>query len=98
MKLLIKVGDVPIGVKVTKRSGEKIYEVRDKIVIYAEDGVNKPSNEITASPGTRLLVSVDPAYSFAIVAVPETLEVLWEMSSYELQSFLFKKQHESPNE
>lgn len=92
MKLLIKIGEIPIGSKITKRTGEKIYEVRDKIVIYAEEGCVKPLNEIKASPGTKLLVSTDPQYSFAIVVVPDTLEVVWELTDDELKEFLFQRE------
>lgn len=88
MKLLIEIGKVPIGSKITKRTGDKIYEVCDKISIYSDEAVVKPVNELKASPGTKLLISTDPQYSFAIVAVPDTLEVLWEVSEDELRSYL----------
>ena len=88
MKLLIEIGKVPIGSKITKRTGEKIYEVRDKIPIYSEKETLKLTNELKASPGTKLLISTDPQYAFAIAAVPDTLEVLWEVSADELRSYL----------
>ncbi len=88
MKLLIEIGKVPIGSKITKRTGEKVYEVRDRIVIYSEEGCTKPINELKASPGTKLIVSADPQYSFAIVAVSDTLEVLWEVSEDRLRQYL----------
>ena len=89
MRVLIEIGKIPIGSKVTKRTGEKLYEVRDKISIYAEEGCAKPLNEINASPGTKLLVSTDPQYSFAILAVPDTLEVIWHAENYALEQMLY---------
>lgn len=89
MKILIPVGDVPIGSKITKKTGEKIYEVRDRIIIYSEKECPKPINELNASEGTRFLLSTDSQYSFAIVAVPETLEVLWELSNDRLRQYLY---------
>lgn len=88
MKLLIEIGKLPIGSRITKRTGDKVYEVRDKIVIYSEEGCSKPINELKSSPGTKLLISTDPQYSFAIVAVPDTMEVLWEISEDELRNYL----------
>ncbi len=88
MKMLLKVKDVPYMGKITKKTGDKQYEVRDKVVIYSEN-CDKPINELKALPGTRLLISTDPAYSFAIVSVPDTLEVLWEVSPNELKQYLY---------
>jgi hypothetical protein len=88
MKLLIEIGKVPVGSKITKRTGEKIYEVRDKVSIYSEKETSKLTNELVASTGTKLIVSIDPQYSFAIASVPDTLEVLWEVSKDELRNYL----------
>jgi hypothetical protein len=86
MKILLPISEIPTFSKVTKRTGDKVYEVRDKIPIYGD--CDKPMNEILASPGTRLLVSNGPNNSFAIVAVPETLEVLWEVTRDVLEQYL----------
>lgn len=88
MKLLIEIGKVPIGAKVTKRTGEKIYEVRDKIPIYSDKEVVKLTKELRTAPGARFLISIDPQYSFAIVTVPDTLEVIWEVSEDRLRQYL----------
>lgn len=88
MKLLIEIGKVPIGSKITKRTGDKIYEVRDKIPIYSEKETLKLTNEVKAAQGTKLLIAIDPQYAFAIAAVPDTLEVLWEVSENRLRQYL----------
>lgn len=88
MKLLIEIGKVPIGSRITKRTGEKFYEVRDKIPIYSEKETFKLTNELKAAPGTKLLISTDPQYAFAIVAVPDSLEVIWEVSEDRLRQYL----------
>lgn len=88
MKLLIEIGKVPIGSKITKRTGDKIYEVRDKIPIYSEKETLKLTNEVKAAPGTKLLIAIDPQYAFAIAAVPDTLEVLWEVPEDRLRQYL----------
>ncbi len=88
MKILLPIKEIPVLSKVTKRTGDKVYEVRDKIPIYGE--CDKPLNEIAASPGTRLLVANGPHNSFAIVAVPDTLEVMWDVSETELIEYIQK--------
>ena len=91
MKLLITVGEVPIGTKITKKTGEKIYEIRDKIFVYGGEGCsNHP--ELKVSPGTRLLVAVDPRYSFSVEAVPATLEIVWEVDKNTLRNFLSERE------
>jgi hypothetical protein len=37
LKVLIALGQVPEGARITKRTGEKVYVVHDAIVVYAED-------------------------------------------------------------
>lgn len=86
MKLLIEIGKVPIGSKITKRTGEKIYEVRDKILIYGGENCNHP--ELKVSPGTKLIVTSDARYSFAVEVVPDTLEIVWEVSEDRLRQYL----------
>lgn len=90
MKLLIPVGEIPIGTKVTKRTGEKIYEVRDKILVYGGEGCKHP--ELKVTPGTKLIVSIDPRYPFSVEAVPDTLEVIWEVSPDDLRRFLYDQE------
>jgi len=87
MKLLIPISEVPTYSKVTKRTGDKLYEVRDSFTIFGVD--QKSNREIKADSGTRLLISVD---SISISSVPNDLEVLWEASPDELQMFLENQQ------
>jgi hypothetical protein len=55
MKLLIPIKDVPEGERVTKKTGEKLYTVRDRIRIFSDDvNVRK---EIKADDGVRFLVN-----------------------------------------
>ena len=86
MKLLIEIGNVPIGSRITKRTGEKVYEVRDKIRIYGGERCDHP--ELKVSPGTKLIVTNDTRYSFAVEVVPDTLEVIWEVSEDRLRQYL----------
>ena len=92
MKILIKVKDLPEESIVTKKTGMKQYQVRDKVNIYSEDGCKFPLEELKAPVGGRFLVSIDPKYSFGIAVVPNNLEILWEASPDELQMFLENQQ------
>ena len=73
-------GRIPIGSTVTKRTGEKPYNLRDKITIYSE-----PKQEIHAGNQARFLVNPETGDA-SLVAM--TTELFWSASESQLRSFL----------
>lgn len=69
MKVIIKVGLVPLGSYVTKIKGVKRYKVLDRLRAF-QAGAER--QEIVASPGCVFLVSEGDAN-----AVPGDQEVVW---------------------
>lgn len=80
MKVILQVGDIPLGSIVTKATGSVEYVLKDKLKIHGQD-----PQEINAIAGTRFMVSRD--YN-NINAVPSTLEVAWIVSKDELYQYL----------
>jgi len=76
--------DIPIGSKVSKKTGDKIYTIRDQIKIYGGQDLTK---EIKVSEGTRFLV----AENGDIQVVDGNLEFLWHVEYHTLFSFLDMK-------
>lgn len=37
LKVILPAGEVPLGSKVSKRTGEKIYTLRDRLCVYGVD-------------------------------------------------------------
>lgn len=54
VRLLVPLGDVPLESRVTKRSGEKIYCVRNHIRVFTS---GKDTQVIESDVGCRFLVS-----------------------------------------
>ena len=82
MKVLLPAKDIPIGSIVTRPTGEKKYELRDKIEV-------SPHQKIEADPNTRFLVGKD--MSFIICAISGESELAWEVSPEELYNFIYDK-------
>lgn len=82
-KMLIPVGDVPIGESVTKVKGEKPYKVQKELIIYNEQGARQT---VPANQGCVFLV--DENGSGKCSAVSDNLEVVWYVSAYDLGELL----------
>lgn len=52
--VLLRAGDIPLRAQVTKRTGEKLYTLTDKIRIFDGKGTQK---DVSADAGARFLVS-----------------------------------------
>jgi hypothetical protein len=81
MKVLIAVKEIPIGSTVTKKNGEKVYTVRDKIQFFGEKG-----QVINPEDGTRFLVAMED-----ISIVSGEKEVLWDATPRELYEYIQDK-------
>ena len=93
MKVITKVGDIPIGSTVTKATGAVQYIIQDKLIIYGE-----PKQEINALAGTRFMVPKEQnAWSKGINAVPISMEVAWLIEEYELYEYLDEKFNHGDN-
>jgi hypothetical protein len=79
-KLIIEIGKIPFGSKVTKKNGEKVYRVGDRFTIY---GPTK--KDVMIAPDGFLLL-IDPNGNGNIVE--NTLEVVWLVYTDELESYL----------
>jgi hypothetical protein len=84
MKVILPVRDVPLGLFVTKKTGEKQYVVMDKIAIHGE--TKSEYREIKADGDSRFLVT-----GTNIAAVSGDLEVLWETDPSYLYQFIYDK-------
>ena len=80
IKVLLPARLIPVESKVTKRNGEKIYIVKDKIPFY-NGGTQYP--EIRADDGVKFLVSEN-----SINVVDAESELLWHTDENTLSRFL----------
>jgi hypothetical protein len=68
--VLLAAADVPLEAKVTKRTGQKVYTLRDRLRVFGEKGERR---EIVALDGTRFFV--DDKGDANVIA--GTTEVMW---------------------
>lgn len=83
MKLLIKAEKIPLGSRVTKATGEKVYILRDRIRIFS--GTGAPVREVVASEGTVFIV--DPERGDAL-AFPNDRVLGWVVEPDVLRDYL----------
>ena len=82
VRLLLPAGEIPAGSRVTKPSGNKIYELLDKIVIYLGDGQR---TVIPAESGVHFLAaSNDGRFN----AIPSDQELAWVVDEEDLLQWL----------
>lgn len=81
IKVILQAGRIPVGSFVTKRTGDKRYVLRDKIVIY---GAAK--QEISADEHCRFIVSS----TGDVNVIGMDTELVWEVDEHELVEFLFQ--------
>lgn len=89
LKLILPAGDIPLGATVTKKNGEKLYTLLDRIRVFpaGEKGVEAPMPEvceIVAVDGTRFITA--PRCDANVVAA--TTELVWHVSVEALSSWL----------
>ncbi len=83
MKILMAAQDIPLGSIVTKRTGDKLYTVREGIKIYGTPE-QQSTREIKCDDGTRFLISETGDISI----VSNDTELLWHVSDEDLYSYL----------
>lgn len=81
MKLLIKPSLIPNGSKVTKKTGNKEYILRDRITVYNEKGL---PTTIPYSMGVKFMVD----NSGNIQTVSDNVELVWLVDEEELRDYL----------
>lgn len=85
MKVIMSVGEIPIGSTVSKITGEKQYIIQDKIKVYGDSALEK---ELKSGDNTRFLLAVTD--SFCIEVVSHDKEMLWRVSEKDLYQYLYK--------
>lgn len=73
--------EIPLGSKVTKKTGEKEYRITDRIKIYGDAIAQK---ELCADDGTRFLIS--DVGNVNIIA--GNSEIVWIVSDDDLLSYM----------
>lgn len=81
--VLLPIGEVPIGAKVTKKTGEKVYSVADKITLYGLGGEIKPISPL----GVRFMIPSEDCTG-NISAAPLDLVVCWHASLEDLRTLV----------
>ncbi len=84
IKIILPICEVPLYAIVTKITGEKRYQVEDRISIYGDA-------TFTVADGKQVRFLFPKEMSNAIIAAPYDYEVLWEVDEYELEKWLCKK-------
>jgi hypothetical protein len=80
LKAIMPAKDIPVGKRVTKITGTKVYVIRDSITIYGPTG---KANVIRADKGTRFLLP--PGDSFDnISSIRGTKELAVELDRDDL--------------
>jgi hypothetical protein len=88
MKVLMEVRDIPVGATVTKKTGEKIYTLRDDVKIYGSTQEQTEAlRELKADEGTRFLISQNGDISI----ISGDTELLWHVDGRILFEHLERK-------
>jgi len=81
LKLILQAAKIPEGSVVTKIRGQKEYVIRDKIIVYGEEGIRR---EMVAKGGARFLANPTGDLN----AVNGDVELVWLLEVWELDRFL----------
>lgn len=82
LKVIMPAHEIPEGSIVTKRTGQKEYILKKKIVVYADKNISSAAITLEAQD-VRYLVS-----DGAINAISSTLELVWNTNISELHRHL----------
>lgn len=98
MKVIMRAMDIPVGSRVTKIHGNKVYKLVDKINIYGEPA--EPGGDfrrVTPLFGMRFMVEEKPSdgEDASVSAVSGDNELLWLVEDTELFDHLDEKLHGS---
>lgn len=91
MRIIAKVKELPNSAIITKVTGEKRYQLHDKLNIFRG---GSPDIKIQIGPGVYFLIPIDMALN-GIMAVSEDFEVSWEVDDLSLYNWLDKRLHKS---
>lgn len=72
LKIVLPIREIPLGGRVKKLTGEKVYVLRNCVRVYDQDGSKQ---EILAAAGSVLLVPEDGSGNAS--SVGPDLEVIW---------------------
>lgn len=87
ISVIMEASQVPLGAKVTKRTGEKIYTIRDRLRVFGEKGERR---EIIAKGGTRFFVNDEGDAN----VISGTTTVVWVTDSDTLVRWLTRTRPE----
>lgn len=88
MKVILEVREIPVGSTVTKKTGEKVYTLRDDVKIYGSTQEQTETlRELKADSGTRFLI----AQNGDISIVSGDVEMLWHVDGRILFEHLDRK-------
>jgi hypothetical protein len=80
-KLILAAEFIPLESKVTKKTGQKPYTLRDKLRIFNE---NHTQQEVKATDGARFLVSENGDAN----VVSGSTELLWHIDARSLRDYI----------
>lgn len=87
IKVIMPAGELPNGARVTKKTGEKVYTLRDEVRMFATTsgaGDQAVVHKLTAGEGARFIVGENGDGA----AIPSTLELVWHTFENDLRHFL----------
>lgn len=82
MKVVMHAGDIPDGATITKRTGQKEYTLKDKIVVYT-DKESTAAAITLQTPGVKYLTG-----DSSINAVSSDVELVWHTDLTALHRYL----------
>lgn len=82
IKVILQAKHIPLDSKVTKRTGEKIYTLRNRIRVFNETGAVQ---EIKAQEDARFIVAENGDTN----AIDGACELVWHADPDMLQDFLY---------
>ena len=89
IKVVLMAKNIPLGTMVTKKTGEKVYELNNKMTIYhSKVGGQecKTPTVVSCEPGTVFLLSQG-----SINSIPDTVELCWHTTYRDMYAFLENK-------
>lgn len=87
LKVILEASKIPLESVVTKRSGEKKYTLREKLIVYSKEW---KSQALLAESGTRFLVGENGDAN----VVPGDMELVWHADEYDVMELLEKREGE----
>lgn len=86
IKVLLPANEIPVGSRVTKRTGDKVYTLRNEIKVF---GLANSNQVLKGEDGVRFLIAPDGNAG----AVDGQTELLWHTDKKSLSQWLEEQLH-----